>query len=297
MDWNTFLTPLFFVQLLAASVSLATPLVLAALGEIFAQRSGVLNLGLEGIMLFSGFIGFSVVFQLNNLWAGMLAAIMIGALMGLLYAFLAISLHSNQCVTGLSLMSLGTGMALLPYAIQDISGNTKNSYVSKAADSRIIQNTVYRTGIFQPLNFHVFDVCFSADRCSYYLPHSVWFTDECGRRIAADRRYPGRQRKLHPLSLRCDRGSAGRTGRSILLTGGIRRLFGQHGKRTRFYRRGTGYLWTLGSALDPGRRAALRWNRCVAEPAAGAGFSHSIQLFTDDALCHDHHRITGRPSS
>ncbi|MCB6342570.1 ABC transporter permease [Enterocloster lavalensis] len=118
MDWNTFLTPLFFVQLLAASVSLATPLVLAALGEIFAQRSGVLNLGLEGIMLFSGFIGFSVVFQLNNLWAGMLAAIMIGALMGLLYAFLAISLHSNQCVTGLSLMSLGTGMALYFYRMQ-----------------------------------------------------------------------------------------------------------------------------------------------------------------------------------
>ena len=118
MDWNTFLTPLFFVQLLAASVSLATPLVLAALGEIFAQRSGVLNLGLEGIMLFSGFIGFSVVFQLNNLWAGMLAAIMIGALMGLLYAFLAISLHSNQCVTGLSLMSLGTGMALYFYHMQ-----------------------------------------------------------------------------------------------------------------------------------------------------------------------------------
>ena len=118
MDWNTFLTPLFFVQLLAASVSLATPLVLAALGEIFAQRSGVLNLGLEGIMLFSGFIGFSVVFQLNNLWAGMLAAIMIGALMGLLYAFLAISLHSNQCVTGLSLMSLGTGRALYFYRMQ-----------------------------------------------------------------------------------------------------------------------------------------------------------------------------------
>ena len=118
MDWNTFLTPLFFVQLLAASVSLATPLVLAALGEIFAQRSGVLNLGLEGIMLFSGFIGFSVVFQLNNLWVGMLAAIMIGALMGLLYAFLAISLHSNQCVTGLSLMSLGTGMALYFYRMQ-----------------------------------------------------------------------------------------------------------------------------------------------------------------------------------
>lgn len=118
MDWNTFLTPMFLVQLLAASVSLATPLVLTALGEIYAQRSGVLNLGLEGIMLFSGFIGFSVVFMANNLWVGMLAAILIGALMGLLFAFLAVTLHSNQCVTGLSLMSLGTGMALYFYRMQ-----------------------------------------------------------------------------------------------------------------------------------------------------------------------------------
>ena len=113
MDWNTFLTPLFFVQLLAASVSLATPLVLAALGEVFAERSGILNLGIEGIMLFSGFIGFTVAFQAHSLWAGMLGAMLIGSLMSLLFAFMTITLHSNQTVTGLSLMFLGNGMA--PY--------------------------------------------------------------------------------------------------------------------------------------------------------------------------------------
>lgn len=113
MDWNTFLTPLFFTQLLAASVSLATPLVLAALGEVFAERSGILNLGIEGIMLFSGFIGFTVAFQSNNLWVGMLSAILIGALMGLLFAFMTITLHANQTVTGLSLMFLGNGLS--PY--------------------------------------------------------------------------------------------------------------------------------------------------------------------------------------
>lgn len=118
MDWNSFLTPLFFVQLLAASVSLATPLVLTALGEIFAQRSGVLNLGLEGIMLFCGFIGFSATYMTNSLWAGVLAALVMGAVMGLLFAFLTITLQANQCVTGLSLMSLGTGMALYFYRMQ-----------------------------------------------------------------------------------------------------------------------------------------------------------------------------------
>lgn len=113
MDWNTFLTPLFLIQLLAASVSLATPLALAALGEVFAERAGILNLGIEGMMLFSGFVGFSVAFQTGNLWAGVAAALVIGTLMGLLFAFMTITLHANQTVTGLSLMFLGNGLA--PY--------------------------------------------------------------------------------------------------------------------------------------------------------------------------------------
>ena len=117
MDWNSFVTPLFWIQLLAASISLATPLVLAALGEVFAQRSGTLNLGLEGIMLFSGFIGFTIAFHANNLWVGMLAAMLIGALMSLLFAFMTITLHSNQTVTGLSIMFLGNGMALYFYRL------------------------------------------------------------------------------------------------------------------------------------------------------------------------------------
>lgn len=113
MNWNSFLTPLFFEQLLAASVSLATPLILAALGEVFAERAGILNLGLEGIMLFSGFIGFSTAFETGNLWIGMLAAILIGGAMSLLFAFMTITLHSNQTVTGLSIMFLGQGLS--PY--------------------------------------------------------------------------------------------------------------------------------------------------------------------------------------
>lgn len=118
MNWDSFLTTLFLVQLLVSSVRLATPLVLAALGEIFAERSGVLNLGVEGIMLFSGFMGFSVAFQAKNLLLGMLTSLLIGALMGLLFAFLTITLHSNQVVTGLSIMFLGNGMALYLYRLE-----------------------------------------------------------------------------------------------------------------------------------------------------------------------------------
>ena len=83
MDWSQLLTPLFLTQLLAAGVTLATPLALAALGEVFAERSGSLNLGLEGIMLFSGFIGFNAAYHIGNLWIGILGAVMMGSIIGL----------------------------------------------------------------------------------------------------------------------------------------------------------------------------------------------------------------------
>ena len=112
MDWSTFLTPVFWTQLLASAVSLATPLILAALGEVFAERSGIINLGIEGMMLFSGFMAFTVAFQSGNIWTGVLLAVLTGALMSLLFAFMTITLRSNQTVTGLSLNFLGQGLAM-----------------------------------------------------------------------------------------------------------------------------------------------------------------------------------------
>lgn len=111
MDWNSLLTPLFWIELLTASVGLATPLVLAALGEVFAERSGVLNLGLEGILLFSGFVGFAASFYTDSLWLGTVAALGVGAVMGLIFAFITITLRANQTVIGLAIMFLGQGLA------------------------------------------------------------------------------------------------------------------------------------------------------------------------------------------
>lgn len=117
MDLSIFLTPLFWTQLLSASVVLATPLVLAALGEVFVERSGVLNLGIEGIMLFSGFMAFLVAYQAESLWLGVLGAMVTGGLMSLIFAFMTITLQSNQTVSGLSLNFLGQGLALYLYRL------------------------------------------------------------------------------------------------------------------------------------------------------------------------------------
>jgi simple sugar transport system permease protein len=117
MEWSTVFSLAFLVQVLAASLNLATPLVYAALGEIFVERSGVLNLGIEGIMLLSGLSGFYVAVQAGSLWLGILAGIVTGGLLGLFFAFLTVTLRSDQIVTGLAFLILSSGLALFLYRI------------------------------------------------------------------------------------------------------------------------------------------------------------------------------------
>jgi len=118
MNWTDILTASFIIQILASGVRLSTPLILAALGEIFAERSGVMNLGIEGIMLLGSFIGFSVAILTGNLWAGVGASILLGALMGLLFAFMSVTLNANQIIIGLSLLIFCTGAAVYFYRLQ-----------------------------------------------------------------------------------------------------------------------------------------------------------------------------------
>src|SRR5215470_19109666 len=89
------------VGFFAAVIRIATPLVFATLGELLAERSGVLNLGVEGIMLLSAMTGFSAAYYSGELWLGVAAAAATGALMGLLMALLTVSLGLSQHVSGL----------------------------------------------------------------------------------------------------------------------------------------------------------------------------------------------------
>ena len=79
------------VSIRAATVRIATPLLLAALGELVAERAGILNLGVEGNMLMSAFSGFIFTYISGSLWVGLLAAALTGALMNLLLSLIHIS--------------------------------------------------------------------------------------------------------------------------------------------------------------------------------------------------------------
>lgn len=99
------------IGILASGIRLATPYLYAAIGETFGQRSGVLNLGVEGQMLLGAFAAFYVVSTTGNLWLGMLAAVVVGAAMGLAMAFVTVNLHAQQGISGIGFYLFGLGMS------------------------------------------------------------------------------------------------------------------------------------------------------------------------------------------
>ncbi len=105
------LQPDVIIGILATGVRLATPFLLAALGEMFAQRSGVYNLGVEGVMMMGAFTGFWVTLTTGFPWLGILAALLVGAVMGLIMAFISVTLQAEQGISGIGLYMFGWGLA------------------------------------------------------------------------------------------------------------------------------------------------------------------------------------------
>ncbi len=99
------------VGILASGIRLATPYLYAAIGETFGQRSGVLNLGVEGQMLLGAFTAFYVAITTGNLWFGILSAMGVGALMGLAMAFVTVNLHAEQGISGIGFYLFGLGLS------------------------------------------------------------------------------------------------------------------------------------------------------------------------------------------
>ncbi len=118
------------VGILASGIRLATPYLYAAIGETFGQRSGVLNLGVDGQMLLGAFAAFYVALTTGNLWLGLLAAAMVGAVMGLAMAFVTVNLHAQQGISGIGFYLFGLGMSDLLFkmllgTVETVKGFTK----------------------------------------------------------------------------------------------------------------------------------------------------------------------------
>jgi ABC-type uncharacterized transport system permease subunit len=90
-----------------------TPLLLGTIGEVICERSGILNLGVEGVMAIGAVAAFIVTFYTQDPWLGVMAAILAGMMISVIHAFASVSLQSNQVVSGLALTMLGLGMSSL----------------------------------------------------------------------------------------------------------------------------------------------------------------------------------------
>ena len=107
------MSPDFLIAALITVVGLSTPILLAGLGELVAEKSGVLNLGVEGMMLVGAIAGFGVTVLTFSPWLGVLGAAAGGAAASMLFAVLVLQLNSNQVATGLALTIFGTGLSSL----------------------------------------------------------------------------------------------------------------------------------------------------------------------------------------
>ena len=101
------------IVILQAGVASGTVLLFATLGEIFSQRSGIMNLGVEGMMLIGAMGAFSVAVTTGNPWLGLVVAMILGGLLSQIHAFITITLHADQVVSGLALTFVGTGLSLV----------------------------------------------------------------------------------------------------------------------------------------------------------------------------------------
>jgi len=103
----------FIISAIITIVGISTPILLAGLGELVVEKAGVLNLGVEGMMLVGAIAGFAVTVYTGNPWLGVIGAAAAGATSALLFGFFVLTLNSNQVATGLALTIFGTGLSSL----------------------------------------------------------------------------------------------------------------------------------------------------------------------------------------
>ena len=111
------LSRVVIVGILTSAIRLATPYLFAAIGEVFAQLSGVLNLGVDGIMLVGAFAAFFVALNTGSLWLGVLAALVVGLLMGLFMSLISVTLKAEQGISGIGLYMFGLGLSSLLFKV------------------------------------------------------------------------------------------------------------------------------------------------------------------------------------
>ena len=109
--FSEFFTEAVLVATVASGIRLAVPFLIASLGEMYGQRSGVLNLGVDGIMLLGAFGGYYAVLKTGNVWVGLIVGVGVGVILGVASAVMAVTLQAEQGISGIGVFLFGLGMS------------------------------------------------------------------------------------------------------------------------------------------------------------------------------------------
>jgi len=149
------LTPTFLLILLFTTIRTATPLIFAALGGMFSERAGVINIALEGLMLAGAFTAAVVTYELSNPYLGFLAGLASGAFLALIFAIAVIKFEADQVVAGFSISLLMVGLpAVISSRLYDSAGSTQ-----QIAQEYLLPNFYNRLSIASILAFVLVPIC------------------------------------------------------------------------------------------------------------------------------------------
>lgn len=149
------LTPTFLLILLFSTIRLATPLIFAALGGMFSERAGVINIALEGLMLAGAFTAAVVTYELSNPYVGFVAGMAVGAVVALVFAVAVIKFEADQVVTGFAISLLMLGLpAVISSRLYDASGSTE-----QIAKEFLLPDFANRLSIASILAFALVPIC------------------------------------------------------------------------------------------------------------------------------------------
>jgi len=148
----------------------STPLIFTALGGVISEKSGVVNIGLEGMMIFGAFVGAAAGFYIGNPWLAFLLAGVAGGFMGLLHAFACVSFAADQIVSGVAINFIGPGLSLFLSRIL-FSGSTTTKSVDLAHKMPRLLNGFFREGTFF---YYIFDNMYATTYISILLVILMW---------------------------------------------------------------------------------------------------------------------------
>jgi ABC-type uncharacterized transport system permease subunit len=156
----------FGVSLVLATVRKSVPLIFASIGGFFSERAGVINIGLEGMMLFGAFSGAIISVSTHNPWLGVLGAAIVGGLVGALHAVATISLRANQIISGVAINLLGVGATIF---LCQVCVGGERSFSLASADRLPIW------GSFIPLTYMAFALVGLAHLFTYFTVPGLRF--------------------------------------------------------------------------------------------------------------------------